>query len=236
MVLIKMRMSSSLHPYDDSRVYIVTCSAMARREGWLEIDPLDVYFTHSRVRSCFSGCGRRLEDTLEELRAGRMALEALPVITVLRGAEGGIYFSLNNRRLWVLKELRRAGCIAAVRVRTKDLLPREAAKYSADKCSLSACIMGPGERGTEGVEEPARGADEPGAPAVAVSKAAAATVSAARTKAKALPAAVLKEVKALQAAWVKKKAVAVQSQLDEWIAEGVLSPDQEVAVWALVRG
>ena len=198
----------------------------SRGEAFIEIDPLEVRFTHSRVRPFFSGCGRRLQDTLEDLATGRMDIEALPVITILRGADG-VFFSLNNRRLWVLKELRRAGELTVVRVRIKELLAREVAKYSADKCSLTATIMREREApGNGGGREDEEAEGEPVAAPANKPPA---------TPLKPLPPVVLKAVKHLQEQIRKKKGVMVQAQLDEWIHDGVLAAEQEAAVWLLIR-
>jgi hypothetical protein len=74
------------------------------------IDPLEVYFTHSKVRPCFSGCGKQLAETIEEVRSGLTGIDDIPMITVLRGTDGHM-FSLNNRRLFVLKHLRSEGLL-----------------------------------------------------------------------------------------------------------------------------
>jgi hypothetical protein len=120
-----------------------------RRERFLDVDVENVFFTHARIRPFFSGCGRRLVDTLEELENGEMKLESLPQITILAtptSASDGQYFSLNNRRLWVLKQLRSKGKLKdnLLRVRVKDALPRELEKYTRDgiERKSSATIMG----------------------------------------------------------------------------------------------
>ena len=94
----------------------------------------------------FSGCGSRIEDTIAEITRGDLQLDSLPNITVLRAADG-IFFSLNNRRLYVLKHLYSIGFLQSrspsntVKVRIKIPLPREIKKYSTTKCSLSCKIM-----------------------------------------------------------------------------------------------
>jgi hypothetical protein len=105
------------------------------------IDPINVFFTHSRIRPFFSGCGRRIIDTLSDIESGRLQLEMLPVITIL---ENGIHlFSLNNRRLYVLKQLRMKGFLPnnTIRVRIKQANTQESSRYVATKCSLHATIM-----------------------------------------------------------------------------------------------
>ena len=120
-----------------------------RRERFLDIDPDNVFFTHARIRPVFSGCGRRLVDTLEDLVSGKIQLEGLPQITILAtptSSSDGQYFSLNNRRLWVLKQLRSMGKLKdnLIRVRVKDALPRELEKYAKDgiERKANATIMG----------------------------------------------------------------------------------------------
>lgn len=105
------------------------------------IDPDTVRFTHSRIRPFFSGCGRRIIDTLDDLRTGRMSIEELPVITIIDNQ--GSFFSLNNRRLYVLKALRKADMLRnnVVKVRIKTALEREIERYTPDRCALDATIM-----------------------------------------------------------------------------------------------
>ena len=217
---------------------------MSRNEGYMEVDPAEVYFTHSRVRPFFSGCGRRLEETLALLVEGRMDIEALPQITVLRGAGGAagggrpIIFSLNNRRLWVLKELRAAGKLQnnVVRVRAKDALPRERDRYTASKCSLTATLMGVGSGGGGGGGEDSDGdEDGEGAATMLAPAKAAADVSPPVV----LHASILKQVKTLKEKLKtggKKGERDVQAKMDDFQDQGLLKASDEAALWALLRG
>jgi hypothetical protein len=112
------------------------------------IDPDKVYFTHARIRSTFSGCGRKVEDTIRDIIEHRLALESLPLITILNC--NGAFFSLNNRRLYVLKHLRKVGFLSPhenlVKVRLKSPLSREVDKYKTESFTLSASLMGDKER------------------------------------------------------------------------------------------
>ncbi|CAM9264907.1 unnamed protein product, partial [Ectocarpus fasciculatus] len=107
------------------------------------IDPSIVFYTHSKIRPVFSGCGKSIQDTIDEITSGAIAPSELPFITVLTSGDGNFY-SLNNRRLYVLKYLRSNGYLEpsnTIRVRLKTPLPREMKKYSPENCSLSASIM-----------------------------------------------------------------------------------------------
>jgi len=108
----------------------------------ISIDCKDVRFTHSKIRPIFTGCGKRIEETLTEIREGVTMVSDLPLITVIEGADG-LLFSLNNRRLYVLKQLRQEGLLVdnQVQVRIKPALARELQRYTKERCSLSASIM-----------------------------------------------------------------------------------------------
>lgn len=74
----------------------------------IEVDPRRVRFAHSRIKPLFSGCGRTIDQTLAEIRAGKTVPSDLPMITVILGpidtTDGQQWFySLNNRRLYVFK-------------------------------------------------------------------------------------------------------------------------------------
>jgi len=101
-----------------------------------EVDPAIVYFSHARIRTTFSGCGRKVEDTLTEIVEGRLKPEMLPFITVMFDRATGTYFSLNNRRLWVFKECKKRGLLENIRVRVRS----EESKYSSETCALEAKV------------------------------------------------------------------------------------------------
>lgn len=117
-------------------------------QDWIDVDPQRVRFQHARVRPYFSGCGRSVEGTLESIREGKMKATDLPPIQVLIGPddEDGKpwYFSLNNRRLWVLKRCREEGLLERnliqVRVR-KPKSSKEAQRYTIENCALEAKFL-----------------------------------------------------------------------------------------------
>jgi hypothetical protein len=129
-----------------------------KNENGMYVDPTRIRFQHSRIRPFFSGCGRSLTVTLEEIRNGTMQVSDLPPIQVIVGPNNcaGIdsdektnepwYFSLNNRRLWVLKRLREDGLLEPydnkvfVRVRMPKS-QQEQARYCLGNCALEAKIV-----------------------------------------------------------------------------------------------
>jgi hypothetical protein len=112
----------------------------------LEIDPRIIRFTHSRIRPFFTGCGKRVEETLDDLINHRVKIADIPPITVIpvkNQKQEVIYYSLNNRRLYVFKSLATMGLLEGnmIRVRVKEALEREKERYQEDRCSLHATIM-----------------------------------------------------------------------------------------------
>lgn len=83
----------------------------------MEIDPCIIYHTHSRIRNTFSGCGKKVEDTLSNLLDRKIKVSELPSITV--EFDGKNYYSLNNRRLYVIKKCKEYGLIDKINVRVK---------------------------------------------------------------------------------------------------------------------
>mmetsp|Transcript_56790 Transcript_56790/g.169572 ORF Transcript_56790/g.169572 Transcript_56790/m.169572 type:complete len:300 (-) Transcript_56790:270-1169(-) len=132
-----------------------TTEAAPGPDGFFRIDPRRVRFQYSRIRPIFSGCGRSVESTLESIRRGELDPDHLPPILVLvgppthstEGEEGGNggrwYFSLNNRRLWVLKRCREEGLLEGrgntIRVRAREWKSdKERERYTVEKCALEA--------------------------------------------------------------------------------------------------
>ncbi|GMK56114.1 hypothetical protein CspeluHIS016_0211700 [Cutaneotrichosporon spelunceum] len=52
-----------------------------------EMDPDTIYFTHARVRPVFTGCNKRIQDTLDEIVAGTTKITDIPYITVIENFE-----------------------------------------------------------------------------------------------------------------------------------------------------
>jgi len=85
---------------------------------------------------------------LEDIKSGETKLTDLPPIQVLvgSGSSDGWYFSLNNRRLWVLKQLRDGGFLEEqgnlVKVRVRQPKSQsEQDRYNISNCALNARIM-----------------------------------------------------------------------------------------------
>jgi hypothetical protein len=139
---MKLKLSTQIHD-NMGKAKKASGGNTKKDPGDLRLDPAVIRFTHSKIRPFFSGCGRKIEDTLNDILEGRLTIEQLPLILVL--PINGEYFSLNNRRLYVMKELRDRGllnyCGNEVSVRIKTALPKEQLRYTPQRCSLVAKIM-----------------------------------------------------------------------------------------------
>jgi hypothetical protein len=113
----------------------------------VSVDPARVRFQHARIRPHFSGCGRSVVQTLDDIREGKLKPEDLPPIQVLVGPkEDGQrwYFALNNRRLWVLKRCREEGLLENDQIRVRVRQPKsnaESERYTLKNCAVEAKFM-----------------------------------------------------------------------------------------------
>lgn len=120
-------------------------------ERFLKVDPARVRFQHSRIRPYFSGCGRSVKETLEQIRNKELSPDDLPSIQVIispdhKDGKDAWYFSLNNRRLWVLKRCAEEGLLTdpegRITVRARDMKRyTEEERYTVENCALEAKFM-----------------------------------------------------------------------------------------------
>eukprot|EP00588_Corethron_pennatum_P004606 CAMPEP_0194295558 /NCGR_PEP_ID=MMETSP0169-20130528/53759_1 /TAXON_ID=218684 /ORGANISM="Corethron pennatum, Strain L29A3" /LENGTH=217 /DNA_ID=CAMNT_0039044761 /DNA_START=369 /DNA_END=1022 /DNA_ORIENTATION=+ len=123
-----------------------------RKEGekLITIDPDRIRFQHSRIRPYFSGCGRGVKETLDQIRNKEISASDLPIMQVLMGPDemdgkGPWYFGLNNRRLWVFKKCKEEGLLPGdglvlARVRAVKSYS-EGERYTLENCALQAKFM-----------------------------------------------------------------------------------------------
>lgn len=130
------------------------------KKNTIDIDPSIIRFTHARIRPYFTGCGKKIEDTIQEIVDGVTTVEDLPLITVIEN--DGEYFSLNNRRLYTIKHVQGLGLLKKPTIQAfiKPALDREKTRYTAARCALQARIMLEREQGGESDEEAGEHDDE----------------------------------------------------------------------------
>ncbi|KAJ3350518.1 hypothetical protein HDU91_006239 [Kappamyces sp. JEL0680] len=77
-----------------------------------------------------------LQETFDEIMDGRTPVEAIPKIRVI--FDGSRYYSLNNRRLWLFKELQKAGRLDVVQVELRKPETKSEARLGQQTLSLTA--------------------------------------------------------------------------------------------------
>lgn len=114
---------------------------MSKAKQVIEINPTIIRFTHSKIRPVFTGCGKRIEQTLQEIINGETNVSDLPMITVIEN--DGEYYSLNNRRLYTIKKIQSLGLLEGNKIKAyiKPALNREKIRYTPERCSLTAKIV-----------------------------------------------------------------------------------------------
>ena len=110
------------------------------------LSPDLIYHSHSRLEGVFSGCGKTIEGTLQDLLTGRIPPDAIPLISVLQlptpTPDSPRFVSLNNRRLYVFKELHKANKLkdGLITCRCRVATKKEAEKYLKQTLALNARI------------------------------------------------------------------------------------------------
>lgn len=102
----------------------------------ISLDPNIIRFTHSKIRKQFSGCGKLLSQTLDELKNKIITSNDIPKITVM--FDGSNYYSLNNRRLWIFKQCKQLNILNEIVVYIKYIKPDK--RYTPERCVLEAKI------------------------------------------------------------------------------------------------
>jgi len=102
----------------------------------IELNPDIIFHTHSKIRNRFSGCAKTIDETLEEIKSKVLNINNLPMITV--EYNGINYYSLNNRRLYVIKRCKELGLIETIKVR---LIFKDRKEYRKNTYSYSAKII-----------------------------------------------------------------------------------------------
>ena len=102
----------------------------------MQVDPLMVRFTHSKIRNRFSGNSKLIMDTYNDLKSGLVKIEELPQIQIF--IINDEMYSMNNRRLYLFKMLAREGFLKTVEVRVGRPNLKQLEKLTPENCALEA--------------------------------------------------------------------------------------------------
>ena len=91
------------------------------------LKPSNIFYSQDDISSTFGKCtnhsGKQIGTTLDDLYYGKIKVENIPKITVVRKDDGKWYTS-NNRRLWIFHHLEGAGKCSEIEVIIGDSLSR----------------------------------------------------------------------------------------------------------------
>ena len=83
----------------------------------IELSPAEIRFMQDSISYRFR-CGRYVNDAIEKIAKKEMRVDTLPMIQVLK--KDGLYYSLDNRRLYVFRVLHYRGLLDSLKV---ELVP-----------------------------------------------------------------------------------------------------------------
>jgi len=83
-----------------------------------DLSPSDIRFMHRRINPRFKD-GRSLNATVDQIASGQMSVRALPTIRVVE--RNGLYYSFDNRRLYVYRALQQKGKLDSILVNVVDI-------------------------------------------------------------------------------------------------------------------
>ena len=106
----------------------------------MNLNPLIIYFSHSKINSTFTGCSKTILESYQELLIDISKLKNIPIIKVYY--DGEKYYSENNRRLYLFKLLANNGILKEIPVRIEILKGKKLEKYHKNTYSLTAKIVG----------------------------------------------------------------------------------------------
>lgn len=103
----------------------------------LELRPSEIFFSQATIRDHFSGGLGSIYATLEQCMNDPDVINDIPKITVCR--KDGKWFTLDNRRLWVFRQLEMRGRLSSISVNESDSIPE--CKYNTKNGGTSVEIL-----------------------------------------------------------------------------------------------
>ena len=106
-----------------------------------QMKPSDIYYTQYSILEYFKN-GHSIESTSEDIKSGKLHIDELPKIRVFYEQEKcNRWMSLDNRRLWVFKQLELTRFLEKVTVETVKPDPAELnRKFTTINCGTSISI------------------------------------------------------------------------------------------------
>lgn len=105
------------------------------------LKPTDIYYCQNSVKNVFQN-GKRIGETLDDLCEGRCQLSSFPRIRVSK--RDSKWFTTDNRRLWVFRQLYRLGKCGEIPVIETGVIPSDKMTTKNGGISITVRRGGPG--------------------------------------------------------------------------------------------
>ncbi|XP_053392810.1 uncharacterized protein LOC128555200 [Mercenaria mercenaria] len=115
------------------------------------IEPSDIHYSQDSISKYFDRRSlhgtQTIGQTLDQVLIGDCSVSSIPTISVVKiRKHGDKWFSLDNRRLWVFKQLERLGYLDTIEVRCEDFdYYRHGRKITTNNGGISIRIRGDGD-------------------------------------------------------------------------------------------
>ena len=98
------------------------------------VDPKELQFTQESIKDSFTKAhsGVKLQDTVSDIKAGRLDPSSLGPLAAHRGNDGGLWCE-NNRRLYVYREVGVPS--VPVKIKSNDFISRRLGEETREKLS-----------------------------------------------------------------------------------------------------
>lgn len=103
----------------------------------LELRPSEIFFSQATIKDHFRRGLRTIYGTLEQCMNDPDVINDIPEISVCR--KDGKWFTLDNRRLWVFRQLEMKGRLSRISVYESDSIPEF--KYTTKNGGTSVEIL-----------------------------------------------------------------------------------------------
>ena len=87
----------------------------------ITLQPSEIYFTQASIRRTFRFSSQTIYETRDAISENRISVDSIPTIKVIK--KSGKYWTLDNRRLWVFRELDLLGKLPNVTVEEVTYVP-----------------------------------------------------------------------------------------------------------------
>ncbi|KAL3859189.1 hypothetical protein ACJMK2_009418 [Sinanodonta woodiana] len=108
----------------------------------MRLKPSSIYFSQDTIKNCFNSHGT-IGSVLDNIYEGTILINTIPMISICQ--KDGKWFTTDNRRLWIFRELEQLGKCSEIDVRVTHIIPDN--KFTTNNGGVSVTVRGnPGSK------------------------------------------------------------------------------------------